>query len=311
VGGTMRGGSKNVLGSVQSLWRYPVKSMLGEELESTDVTERGLQGDRTFAIVDESSNKVASAKNPREWGSLLSFKTTLVGGEKAPEVQITLRDGAVISSWQTYADQKLSAALGKKVKLAAIPPKAPKFEEYWPNVEGLLRREKVTNEPLAVGAPRGTFFDLAPLHLLTTATLARLRELHPQGQFEVARFRPNIVVEPASSEKCFAENGWVGRLLGIGEEVRLSILIPCPRCVMTTLAQGDLPADVEVLLTVAKNNRVMIAALGAKMPSVGVYATVVRGGTVRRGDPVHLLGSSHLRRAAVFARAYWRVLNKH
>jgi uncharacterized protein len=205
----VNGGSKNVLGSVRSLWRYPVKSMLGEELESTRVTERGLQGDRTFAVVDEFTGKVGSAKNPREWESLLKFKTAYEDGEETPSVRITFPDGAVIRSRQSDIDEKLSAALGKKVKLATTPPKGAKFEEYWPDIEGLQHRERVSNEPMAVGAPAGTFFDLAPLHLLTTATLEKLRALQPQARFEVARFRPNIMVEPASGETLFLENTWV------------------------------------------------------------------------------------------------------
>jgi len=109
---------------------------------------------------------------------------------------------------------------------------------------------------------------------LTTATLDRLRELNPQGQFEVRRFRPNIVVRLAAGEKGFAENSRVGHTLAM----RLNITGPCGRCVMTTLAQGDLPADPGILRTAAQHNQV----------NVGVYAAVVRGGTIRRGDPVRM-----------------------
>jgi len=126
--------------------------------------------------------------------------------------------------------------------------------------------------------PRGTFFDLAVVHVLTTGTIDRLRELYPQGRFEVRRFRPNIVVEPASGEKNFVENAWIGHTLAIGDEVRLSITGPCPRCVMTTLPQGDLPRDPRILRTAAQHNQV----------NVGVYAAVLRGGRIHRGDPVRL-----------------------
>jgi uncharacterized protein YcbX len=125
--------------------------------------------------------------------------------------------------------------------------------------------------------PLGTFFDLAAVHLLTTATIDRLRELYPQGRFEARRFRPNIVVEPAG-EKGFVENAWIGHTLAIGSEVRLSVTGPCPRCVMTTLPQGDLPKDPGILRTAAQHNQV----------HVGVYASVLRGGTIRRGDTVRV-----------------------
>lgn len=95
--------------------------------------------------------------------------------------------------------------------------------------------------------PSGTFFDLAPVHLVTTATINRLRELAPQSRFEVRRFRPNLVVESPTGASGFVENDWIGRTLAIGDEVRLNITGPCPRCVMTTLAQGDLPKDPGIL----------------------------------------------------------------
>src|SRR5207249_5410353 len=126
--------------------------------------------------------------------------------------------------------------------------------------------------------PEETFFDCAVVHLVTTATLDRLRELYPEGRFEVRRFRPNIVVQLGSGEKSFAENAWIHRTLSIGEEVRLSITAPCGRCVMTTLPQGDLPRDPGILRTAAQHNQV----------NVGVYAAVVRGGTIRRGDSVRM-----------------------
>jgi len=114
------------------------------------------------------------------------------------------------------------------------------------------------------------------VHLLTTSTLDRLRELYPQGRFEARRFRPNIVVAPASAEKNFVENDWIGHTLTIGDGVRLNITGPCSRCVMTTLSQGDLPKDPGILRTAAQHNQV----------NVGVYAAVERGGTIRRGDLV-------------------------
>jgi uncharacterized protein YcbX len=141
-------------------------------------------------------------------------------------------------------------------------------------MDGLAHRETVTEEAM----PTGTFFDLAVVHVLTTGTIDRLRELYPQGRFEVRRFRPNIVVEPASGEKNFVENAWIGHTLAIGDEVRLSITGPCPRCVMTTLPQGDLPRDPRILRTAAQHNQV----------NVGVYAAVLRGGRIHRGDPVRL-----------------------
>ena len=265
------------LGSVVSVWRYPVKSMLGEEINAAEVTARGLVGDRAYALIDSADGKAATAKNPRKWPRLFDFRATLtttVAGAAAPAVRIELPDGAVVTSDQGDVDRLLSSALGREVSLRAAGSGAVGAEEYWPDLEGLDYRDTVTDFTL----PEGTFFDLAMVHLLTTATLDRLRELSPESRFEPRRFRPNIVVAPASGEKDFAENAWVGQTLAIGEQVRLNITAPCGRCVMTTLAQGDLPGDAGVLRTAARHNKV----------KVGVYAAVARGGTIRRGDPVRL-----------------------
>ncbi len=97
------------------------------------------------------------------------------------------------------------------------------------------------------------------------------------------------MVEPPSGQQDFVENAWVGHTLAIGEEVRLIITDPYPHCVMTTLPQGDLPRDLGILRTVAQHNQVSIPALGGEArPSVGVYAFVIQGGTIRRGDPVRI-----------------------
>lgn len=273
----MMAGTAQELGTVVSLWRYPVKSMQGEELNATEVTTRGLLGDRAFALLDQADGKVASAKNPRKWPSLFDFRAAFSAppaGGRLPPVRITLPDGRAVPDEPGDRDLALSAALGRAVKLLGAAPDSPVLEEYWPDLEGLTHRDAVTDE----GLPAGTFFDLAPVHLLTTATLDRLRDLYPAGRFEARRFRPNVVVALASPEAGFSENGWVGRALTLGPAVRLEVTGPCPRCVMTTLAQADLPQDPGILRTAARHNQV----------HVGVYARVVQGGWLRRHDVVRL-----------------------
>jgi MOSC domain-containing protein len=274
----MSNGGQLELGAVVSLWRYPVKSMMGEELNAAEMTERGLLGDRAYALVDISDGKAATAKNPRKWPRLFDFRATFIEPvrptAKLPPVRIVLPDGTTVTSDQGDLDQNLSKTLDREVTLRAAQGGAVNAEEYWPDMEGLDHRDTVTDFAL----PEGTFFDVAMVHLLTTATLDRLRELYPQGRVEVRRFRPNVVVQLASGETDFAENAWVGHTLAIGAAVRLSITGPCGRCVMTTLAQGDLPRDPGILRTAAQHNHV----------NVGVYAAVVRGGTIRRGDPVRI-----------------------
>jgi uncharacterized protein YcbX len=266
-------------GSVTSLWRYPVKSMQGEELGTAEVTASGLLGDRAYALIDRGDGKAATAKNPRRWPTLFGFRAEFIEptrpGGNVPAVRITLPDGTSVTSQQVDVSQVLSKALNRAVTLtAAGGGGSVRAEEYWPDMEGLDHRDTVTDFRL----PDGTFFDVALVHLLTTPTLARLHQLYPAGRFEIARFRPNIVVTPTSDETDFIENAWIGHTLAIGDSVRLDITQPCGRCVMTTLAQGDLPQDPGILRTAAQHNGV----------NVGVYATVVRGGPVRRGDTIRV-----------------------
>ena len=141
-------------------------------------------------------------------------------------------------------------------------------------MEGFAFQQRVTEQAM----PPRTFFDLAPLHLLSTATLACLANLYPQGRFDVRRFRPNLVVEPAHAQHDCVEHRWIGQTLAIGEQVRLQITGACPRCVMTTLPQADLPADLGILRTVARHTQA----------NVGVYASVLHGGTMRPGDPIRV-----------------------
>jgi uncharacterized protein len=288
----MAGLAEESLGSVVSLWRYPVKSMMGEELNAAQLSDRGIVGDRAYALVDSSNGKVASAKNPRKWPRMFDFRAAFVEtprlGAVMPSVRITLPDGTMVTSDEPDLHNSLSNVLGREVTLAAAErgerdtvesslstPWASQAEEYWPDMDGLDYQDTVTDFDL----PAGTFFDCAVIHMLTTATIDRLRELYPQGRFEVRRFRPNIVVETSDDVQDFVEDAWIGRTARVGDRVLLKVTGPCPRCVMTTLAQGDLPKDSGILRAAAQHHAV----------NVGVYASVSHGGLVRRGDAIRLV----------------------
>jgi uncharacterized protein len=252
--------------------------MLGEELNSSNVTERGLVGDRAYALIDKETGKVASAKNPRKWEKLFDCHSVFMEIPQVaniPPVRITLPDSTqILSSKGEDADHTLSNVLGREVRLMKADLEKPSYEEYWHNIEGLAQREKVTDETM----PPRTFFDIAVIHILTTSTINRLRELYPEGRFEVRRFRPNLVIDSASGEKDFIENSWIGKKIAIGQDVVVRVTGPCTRCVMITLPQGDLPRDSGILKTVARFNQV----------NTGVYASVLRSGTIHRGDLARL-----------------------
>jgi uncharacterized protein YcbX len=266
------------IGSIVFLWRYPVKSMMGEELNASEVTRGGLLGDRAFALIDGADGKVVSAKHPRKWPGMFDFRAAFAeppqAGLNLPPARITLPDGTTVTSSQSGVDRILSKALKREVKLSAAGLPEGTAEEYWPDIQGLDHRDMVTDFSL----PESTFFDCAFVDLITTSTLDCFRALYPQGRFEVRRFRPNLVVEAVRTAEDFTENDWVGKILAIGDSVRLSITEPCPRCVMTTLAQGDLPRDCGILRTVARHNKA----------NAGVYAAVLQGGGIHRGDSVRL-----------------------
>jgi uncharacterized protein YcbX len=264
--------------SVIAIYRYPVKSMLGEELMTAVVTDRGVCGDRAYALVDVETGMVASAKNPRRWPDMFEFRAGFAEPAdrpgSLPAARIAFPEGTSVTTGDPGLERNLSARFGRRVRLAGSAPHVARAENYSPDYEWLEQPDQVSEFSL----PPGTFFDCASVHLITTATLNRLRALAPQGRFEVPRFRPNFVIEVPAEAQGFVENEWIGRTLSIGSEVCLRVEQPCPRCVMTTLSQGDLPKDPTILRTAVKHNE----------GNVGVYASVVQGGRVQRGDAVSM-----------------------
>lgn len=265
-----------VLGSVDALWRYPVKSMQGEEVEESEVGPRGLAGDRAYALFDPESGRIASAKKPRVWGKLFEFGASLVEAGEPPRVRVTFPDGTTAETGQEGLEARLSEEFGMEVRVLSEPPAGAKYASV---PLGESEGEATAEFPLRIG-----FFDGAALHLLTTGTLEHLKALYPEGTFAARRYRPNVVVRTPEGARGFVENGWPGKTLALGDEVRVRVLMPVPRCVMTTLPQperGDLaalPNDPGILRAAAANNQ----------NNVGVYAFVERGGVVRRGDEVRV-----------------------
>jgi uncharacterized protein YcbX len=208
----------------------------------------------------------------------------------APPIRITLPDGATARSDDHDVNDALSSALGRAVRLETRAPAAVIIEEYYPDVEGVAaeRRDRVIEGQIALLAPPGTYFDAAPVHVLTTSTLAALAAAYPRGTFDVRRFRPNVLIDTSSTgADDFVENLWVDHSLRIGAEVALHVVLSVPRCVMTTLPQSDLPPDKGILQTIARENRFEIPGLGPSS-CAGVYGLVSAGGAVSVGDGISL-----------------------
>lgn len=279
--------STDASGAVRSLWRYPVKSMRGEELDEALVIDGGILGDRAYAVVDQSNGKIASAKFPRRWSKLLELSPSFVEppgvGDPIPRVRIGWPEGVDVASSDEDLSARLSETLNCQVNLTSTRPENASVERLDP----LATSESI----LDIGAlmMKGRFSDYAAVHLLTTSTLTRLSELYPGARFEERRFRPNVVVETSRGQSGFVENDWVGRTVTIGDEVRLRVTDPTPRCSIPTLDHGELPRDPRVLRTIAEHNMLPMPALdGQIMPCAGVYAFVESAGTMRRGDPVRI-----------------------
>lgn len=289
-------------GAVAGLWRFPVKSMRGEQLEEAEVTERGVLGDRAYALIDTDTGKVVSAKSVKLFPSLFHCKATFIEPPSEdgvlPPVQISLPDGTSVTSDSGDVDDVLSVHFRRKVTLEQAAPDDFTIDQYHPDVEGADpggHRNTVVVQKLGAAlfaelgmespVPVGSFFDVFPLSVLTTSTLEQLSELRPQTRFDQRRFRMNVIVK--TERPGFVENDWIGHELGLGDGVLLKVALPDPRCVMTTLAQEDLPQDTDVLRTLVRHNRVQVGDLG-QFPCAGVYAVIATPGTVRVGAPVVL-----------------------
>lgn len=227
------------MGAVAAVYRYPVKSLRGEELEHAEVEARGLVGDRLWAVRDP-DGKLGSGKSSRRFrqmDGLLDLRARYDGDTPV----VAFPDGREHSGPGEAVERALSAHVGRPVRLA--------------------REGDVAHH------------DDGPVHLVTTASLRHLARALGED-VDVRRFRPNLLVDTPGLEG-LVEDGWVGRELTVGE-VRLRVVAPMPRCVMTTQAQGDLPADPRVLRTVTDLNDT----------DFGVLAEVLRPGRVQVGDPV-------------------------
>jgi len=272
------------LGTVAVLRRYPVKSMLGEDLRACDVSRRGLAGDRVMALVHRETGKIVSAKNPRLWRDMPKLAAAC-----GPDVKIAFPDGTVLEGTDPGIHAALSKFLGQAVTLTGTPPPGARLDRADPEQvlrDGIEAQVRVETGQLGGASPEGTFFDFAPLHLLTTSTLARIAELSRRGRAEHERYRPNMVIRTTAHG--FAENDWTGRDLHIGRGLTVRVIARSPRCAVPALEHGDLAYDRDALRVPAAHNRISPLDDVGPQPCAGVYAQVLRPGRVQVGDVVRL-----------------------
>jgi uncharacterized protein len=274
------------IGVVQDLFRYPVKSMLGEQLREVDIDGQGVIGDRAYAL-REVSGRIVTAK---KWANMFEFYARYDAppqpGALAP-LRITLPDGRILYAQDPDASAVLSAVLGRTVVLARAQDDQHNQAEIDPTtvfgdvpVETVKPGLTAATLPETFALPSGTFFDSASIHVLASGTLSHLHTLIGEdAQLDPRRFRPNIVVETARGVEGFLEDGWLEGTLEVGGSVRIVRLRSALRCVMTTHRQGDLVRDLRILRTAAHHHH----------NEVGVFGAIGAPGTVRVGDPVMLM----------------------
>jgi MOSC domain-containing protein len=274
------------IGIVKELFRYPVKSMLGERLERLEIGERGVIGDRAWALRERDNGNIVSAKKfVKMLDCRATYETPPIDGEAAPS-KIQLPDGRVLHAADADASAQLSTVLGREIVIeraqssqhtrAGIDPSTIFGDVPIENVKPQLTRATM---PDSFSLVNGTFFDSATMHVLATGTLAHMRSLVGEGaQLDARRFRPNIVVDTGMGTGGFVEDEWIERTLEVGDGVTIVAIKPALRCVMTTHRQEDLARDLRIIRAAAQFHRA----------TVGVFASIGATGAVRIGDPVFL-----------------------
>jgi uncharacterized protein YcbX len=284
-----------LIGTIQEIWRYPVKSMLGERIASCAVGTLGIPGDRGWAVRDEKAGEIRGAKKMPQLFQCRARYVSEPDGKSIPPVDITFPDGGKLRADDKQAAVRLSELLGRPVTLWPIQPReqrdfyrraAPDNPDFTAELREIFGRREdeplpdltmFSQEIMEFTSPLGTYFDVFPIHVLTTASLEELTRLNPNARFDVRRFRPNFLIKSHEQVRGFDETKWSGRTLRIGE-VGIKIEMPTVRCVMPTLDQDDLPKDPSVLRTIVKHAD----------QNVGLYATVAHGGSIKTGDEIVL-----------------------
>jgi uncharacterized protein len=267
------------IGVVGALWRYPIKSMRGEQLSAAAVTPHGLAGDRAWALRETGYGGIVSA---RTWPAMLQLRAAWTPDpdgdpltRAGARVRIEMPDGTIIhtddsAGGDSTASRTLSDFLRREVRLERV-----RREPITPaEREAIMRGEAMP--------PARDFFDEEVVHLIATGTLDHLRALSGgASDFDARRFRANIIVDTGADANGFVEDGWLDGVLEIGADARIVGMRPALRCAITTHPQDKLPHDPAILRTAWRFHQAY----------AGIFAAVGAEGTIRVGDPIYLRAS--------------------
>jgi uncharacterized protein YcbX len=292
------------IGQVAELWRYPVKSLGGVQVEQVDLGERGVLGDRLWAVRDLDRDVTASARQlPVLLTATARYPAPVppdAGPGNVPEVEISFPDGTVLSSSDDGVHAKLSELAGRDVRLTALPPaedtslhkltaaeRSDTMSPGWLRAAfGMSEDEKLPDLSMVrvsdmvnftrYSTPPGMFVDLAPIHVMTKTSLATIGA-EIGSDLDVRRFRPNILLTLDNPDDDLPESHWTGARVVLGEAA-LNVLMPTIRCVVPSRAQPGFEVD----------RRITKAVAVRAQRNLGVYCWVDTGGSVRVGDDVAL-----------------------
>jgi len=282
---------EHFVGRVAELWRYPVKSMLGERRNQLPITPRGALGDRAWALRETATGRIASAKRFPQLLALRAEYEVEPTFAAPGRIQITLPDGRTICPDDPGASTVISDFLGHSVRLENQPASDEKTGIDRATVFGDVPVGTMKADWTPESMPdyfqlmTGTFFEIGAVYLLASGSVDHLSKLQGgTAQIDRRRFRPNIYIESEAECVGFVEDSWLGGALDLsgadrGGAVRVEGFKPTLWCVTSTLAQQDLPRDLSILRTTAQHHR----------GCLGVYATVTRSGLLRVGDAAYLV----------------------
>ena len=279
-----------------AIYRYPVKSMMGESLDSTQLITNGIPGDRAWAVRDEVRGGIRGGKKIPGLMRLSARYPTEPDGTASSTAEITLSDGSTIGTRDDAVNASLSADLNHAVSLWPLMPAdlldhyrrgAPDHEDFEQELREIFAR--TPDEPLPdisafppelleYESPPGTYFDAFPLLIMTRQTLDTMQARQPESQFDLRRFRPNLLLDDPGSGSDFPEQAWSGKRMKLGGTILKAEMV-CPRCAMTTHGFADLPKDPTIMRALVRENE----------GNLGLYASVEQTGQVSLGDTLVLL----------------------
>jgi MOSC domain-containing protein len=280
-----------LVGHIKEVWRYPVKSMVGEILDQAYIASYGLQGDRGWAVRDEDAGELTVVRKTPKLLHCKARYTQEPNGEEIPTAIIEFPDGSEVCSDDPQANQRISSLTKKHLSLWPLQPKRNWQHYRLAGVTGAkaMKRQfaskelpdmssfswKLLMELSFFATPLGRHYDCFPLHILTTNSLKKMAEIEPEGDFRAERFRPNLLIESATDVIGFDEFNWLDGTLSIGETI-----IKCEsrtvRCSMPAQPQADIDKD----------SRVIRAVNNHTGRHLGINATVIQTGNIRCGDEV-------------------------